>query len=376
MNKRRVNSPGIRRTGSGWQVFARVRGRFVSEHFPPQTDLSALKAARERLIAQYKHGLVIPGYTDGPGFAADAQEYLDLVRTMPSYDDRAYEIGEWAKVFGRTPRSQITGRDIRRVLERWRKTGSATGGPLSPSSLNRRRTALMSLWTTLDGRSAVNPVRDVPPFPERSSEQIRAVDPRVLYRVIARVGRSAWKSRRPEFQGTRRSATKTRARLRLMLWTGWPQTQIMRLTPADIDWKQEAVRVSARRKGKGTRPRWVPLFPGAVIALRAFVAAEAWGPFSTSGMHKAFQRALAEENAHRARYRKPAVHARPYDLRHTALTEMARAITDERALQELALHSSPFQTRRYTEGATADRLLRARAEVAKSSALLQKRRKR
>lgn len=42
---------GIRRNGAGWQVFARVNGRFLSKALPLHTSQAALIDARRRLIA-------------------------------------------------------------------------------------------------------------------------------------------------------------------------------------------------------------------------------------------------------------------------------------------------------------------------------------
>jgi integrase len=285
---------------------------------------------------------------------------------MRSAVDRIYEIACWAEAFKGRTRASITAADIRRVLEQWRRTGRQDGhGGLALSSLNRRRTSLMGLYTALDGRAAPNPVRDVPKYDESGNQEIRAADPRLLYRIIARVGRRKWKARRWRRKGTNPKAqrvSKTRARLRLMLWTGWPQAQIMRLTLGDYDKAHQTVWIGRRRKGKGAKGRRVPLMgPGAVRAMQAFIAAHAFGEFSTSAMHSAFARAVAEENAHRAQHNKPALTGlHPYVLRHTFGTEIAKVISDERAIQELMLHATPIQTRRYTEAATHGRLLMAR----------------
>jgi len=364
---------GIRWTTTSAQVYARVDGKFVSQRFPLDTPLTRLKAARERLHAKHKHGMADPNepVAESELFPADADEYLALIRDMVSFVDREYEIQCWAKAFATKRRRDIEGRDITKVLQQWKVNGGARGGPLSNASLNRRRTALMSMWTKLDGKAARNPVRDVDPFDESENlEPIRAHDPKILYRLLARIGRRKWKRRRPTHRGTPHRMSKTRARLRLILHTGWPHAQIMRLLPEHINWKAERVRVPGRRKGKGKKaPRVVPVFAGAVTALKAFAEADAWGPFSTSSMHSALARAIKDENAWRAAHKKPPLpHIRPYDFRHTALTEMARHITDDRVIQELALHSNPSQTRRYTDSATATRVLTAVDAVKKAVA--------
>jgi integrase len=50
------------------------------------------------------------------------------------------------------------------------------------------------------------------------------------------------------------------------------------------------------------------------------------------------------------------VKPRPYDLRHSFLTEAYRVSRDIRATQELALHTDVRMTRRYTLGAVDERL--------------------
>lgn len=51
---------------------------------------------------------------------------------------------------------------------------------------------------------------------------------------------------------------------------------------------------------------------------------------------------------------------RPYDIRHSFATWAAGVLKDDRALKELLRTNS---IERYTEGATADRLEHARAEL-------------
>lgn len=352
---------GIRWDASSAQVYARINGKFESERFPLDTPLPKLKDARDRLYSKYKHGMVDPNedVDESELFPADGRAYLELVKDMPSLDDREYEIRCWSKAFATRRRRDIEGRDIAKVLQEWKLTGGADGGPLSNASLNRRRTALMSMWSKLDGKSARNPVRDVDPFDESANlEPVRAHDPRILYRLLARIGRRKWKTRRPSNRGRAHTPSKTRARLRLILRTGWPHAQVKRLLPEHIDWKLQVVRVPARRKGKGKKkPRVVPVFPGALTALRRFQEADAWGEFSTSSMHSSLARAIKDENAWRHEHGKPPLpHIRPYDFRHTFGTELAKITSDERFIQEVMLLTNPSQVRRYTDAATSQRL--------------------
>lgn len=348
----RAISKGIRQTPHGWQVYAKVNGKFVSEHFKRDTTISALKKARNMLIARERIGVEKPD-PDQPTFTDDVETYLAMVGAMPSFQDRAYHMRQWASVFGQAQRKAITTPEIRAQLEIWRAKGSVEGGPLTAASLNRRRTALMSFYRALEGRGGPNPVTDVPKYSEHASEALRAIRPRLAYRLIARLGRK----RRP---------SKTRARLFVMLWTGWPQKQIAQLKPEHLDLKRSRVWVTSRQKGKGVKGRWIPVLPGAVHALEKFVAAGAFGPFSASAMHTAFVKALTAENAARERKKLRPVSANPYSLRHTFGTELAKRLTDERVIQTLMLHSTPGLTRRYTEGATEERLASALATLATS----------
>ena len=349
--KRQRLETGIRRDGDSLQAYVHVRGQTHAKRFPLDTPVTVLRAWRETRRVGILHD--VPDLTSRPTLALDAQAYLKLVTGMASYADRAYRIQQWVKALGGRPRASITARDIRAQLERWRLVGRNDGRGLSNASLNQRRTALMHLYTVLDGKGAANPVKDVPPYVEDSGDVVRAQPWRLLYRLLARMDRDC----------------KTRARLRLMLWTGWPHTQIRQLQPGDIDWARQWVRISRRRKGKGARARWLPLLPPAVTALERFVAVKAWGAFSPSSMHSMLARAVADENAWRALHDRPALpKIRPYDFRHSAAAFLASRITDERVISEMLLTAQ----RRYTEAATAVRLETAihglRQEMGRKSA--------
>jgi integrase len=272
-----------------------------------------------------------------PRFETDADTYLEAVTSMPSYEDRAFHILEWARVFKGRDKATITPLEIRTQLERWRER-------LSASSCNKRRTALMSFYTKLQGRSGYNPVRDVEPYPEYP--ELRAQHPYTILRILACMAPS-----------------KTRCRLRVILTTGWPHAQVKRLEPRHLDLKNARAFVTPRRKGKGRAGGWLPLLPSAVRALEEFVKWDCFGEFSHTAMYTMFQRALGRLNDHRAMLGLSALtDIRPYDARHTFATFLARQPSmDDRSLQVLLMHSRAEQTRRYTEAATMERLDRALA---------------
>jgi len=130
-----------------------------------------------------------------------------------------------------------------------------------------------------------------------------------------------------------------------------------------VDLETPQAFVTRRRKGKGRRGVWLPLLPGAVIALTDLTKRKGFGPFSHTAMYKSFQLALGKYNAHRARFGHAPIEVRPYDIRHSFLTWVADHLDDDRVLQELAMHSRPEQSLRYTKRATARRIERGMARL-------------
>jgi len=337
---------GIRQDAFGVQAYVYVHGHTRAKRFKLGTPITEVRAWRENQRVGARLGIAVDA--KAITFEDDAETYLSLVKAMPTYTDREYRIKQWVDAFAGRTRASLRSSDIRAQLERWRIGGRHDGKGLSPASLNTRRTALMHLFTVLDGKSAANPVRDVPPYPEESGDVIRAQPWRVLYRLLARL----------------RKGSKTRARLRVMLWTGLPHAQIMRVQPTDLDVKGKRLRVSRRRKGKGHPAKWLPLLPPAVTAWQAFAKAGAWGKFSQSAMHSALARAVEDENVWRRKRKRPLLpRVRPYDFRHSAGSLFASLTHDERVVQELLLS----RQRRYTEGATDARVERAVREMAQKA---------
>lgn len=324
---------GIRETPTALQAYVRVNGRIYSQCFPKGTNLKLLKEWREDKRVAIRTGATIatvdPTETT---FAEDARAYLKLVTSMPTYDDRVQQIGVWIAHFSRRPRSTITGPMIKAKLEALIAAGATFG------TANRYRTALMSLWTTLDGLSARNPVRDVPRYYEGEGE-IRALSHGLIYRILAQL-----------------QPSNTRTRLRVMAWTGWPPQQLRQLKPEHLQLTKARAFVTPRRKGKGAPGRWVPLLEPAVTALTAFDAENCYGDFLSSVMNSAFQLGVRKLNAHRARQKKRPIAATAYDLRHSFGVLVAALYKDDAVVQFLMCHSKVEQTQRYIRAARAYRL--------------------
>jgi integrase len=324
---------GIRQTANGFQIYARINGEFISQHFPPGTPVPDLVEALKTVRARAHLGLTVAKAAQGPTLQSDVKEYLKAMAGLPTLVDRTHRIEWWRDTLGRhRTRDSITAVEIRQQLEALRKAGK------KPGTLNVYRTALMSFFTVMNGRGGANPAKDTPHYHEHElplSLPSRADVLRVFDQAL-------------RFDGPRPSGVKSQARLRVLLWTGWPSAILKQLRPADIHWRTGTVLVHGRKKGGGTKPRTVPLMPQALEALKMFAEAEAWGPFSGSALHSTLHRWCDAAGVSRFRV---------YDLRHLFGTRLVATSHDERGTAELMLHSSPQQTWRYSRHAASTRAL-------------------
>lgn len=268
--------------------------------------------ARERL--KEKH---VPGQ-EGT-LRADVRSYTAML-TGRSKDDARTLLEHWTKQFGDRERHTLTAVELRQYAATWLHKGK----PLAASTFNHRRQALSSLYRALDGPGGYNPVREIP-----KHKEIMGAPKALSYDVIRAVFEQM-----PD--------TQSRARLKLMAYTGLPQMQIEKLTRQD--WQGDRLRVTPRRKGTGAAGRWLPLSPDAQAALKDFARLKCWGSFSRSSLCKAWKA-----------FGPPGTN--PYSLRHSWITELYRRSNgDVIALQQLALHSRLEQTQRYAAAALQDRM--------------------
>lgn len=341
--KRTRIAPGIYRDALGWAVVVSVNGQKHERRFKGLPELAKLEAFRVAWLRDLREDAARRARAKGT-LAGDVETYL---ATLPAKTRRranaALELGHWCAAYGDRPRASLTSVDIATQLARWHAAG------LAPSTINHRRQELSNLYATLDGKAAANPVREVPRMPERYDEP-RGLPLVVVSMIVASMGRS-----------------KGQARLRVMATTGLPPSQIARLTPRDVDLRARTVYVRPRRKGAGVPGRTLPLTRRAVAALRCFTRRDCWGTFSRHSLARDFARAVAKAKrrwARRTRAPWPAPEdVRPYDVRHSFLTEAYRRTGDLRAVAELALHADLNTTRRYAEAAVSETAQRAIAAM-------------
>ncbi len=311
---------GITETPHGYRASIRIRGVLYQQRFPRGTDVLTIKQwllkTEMRYRKQKRRGRGV--------FEEDAAHYLETVASMPTYTQRKQHIDEWAAVFEGLKRDAITPAEISAQLHAWRANGMAA------ASVNKRRSALMHLYSVLDGKAERNPVRDTPKFAEPTPA------PKALpYDWIARIFAAM-------------PSSKSKARLMVLAYTGIPHAQIQTITAADVNVKAATVAVAGRRKGKGTGARIVPLTRDGIRAFRLMQHEDAWGVFSRSTLRTVFRRACKRALGN--------MDFTPYDLRHSFGTELYRASGDIRATQILMGHSSPTLTHRYTLAAVDPRV--------------------
>ncbi|HXI11335.1 MAG TPA: tyrosine-type recombinase/integrase [Thermoanaerobaculia bacterium] len=311
---------GERRHGAGWEAYIRVNGDLRRKTFALDSTPAQRHAWRVQQRDQGKDRI-----THG-SFAADVTAYLATVRHMPTHAERAFHLQQWLKVLGgERSRATITTTEINQALSTWRLTKS-------PMTVRHYRTALLHLFSRLDGKDAANPVRGSW-RPKDPPMQPRSIPPDVLRAIIKAI-----------------KGPKTKTRLWVMASTGLPQRQLMQLTPESVDWERLRVMIPAREKGSGAPARWLPLNRHARYAFRAMTKHDAWGTFSTGGMRMTWQRALTRLNLPK--------HLRPYDVRHSVATQIYAATGDLATVARLLGHSDVRTASRYSIEAHAatDRL--------------------
>lgn len=335
-------APGVWRTATGFRAYVRVpigdgKSKLIPKRFGPRATLTEMKQWRQdTLVAKRKERGPKP---DPDTLAQDIDRYLAQVAAMPTYEWRKRDLHAWREVFGDTPRANITTGMIRAQLHTWRmhgpvlrfiprtKTYRKLPRGLSASACNHRRTALLHLWTLLDGRGAPNPVREIRPFREPPPEP-RGRDMAFLEAAIARMRND-----------------KDRARCGVLLWTGIRgNSELGKMKSEHVQLHGDVGECHVPTGKGGRRFRYVPLNKKGVAAWEAFAAANAWGTYNKDLLRRAFQRACRAEAKARDL---PLDRLRPYDLRHSVATAYLRAGADLADVQELLGHSTPRMTRRY-----------------------------
>jgi integrase len=312
---------GISKRPEGWRISISVNGTIQQRSFPPDTPQTVVEAKLLEYRSRWTAGT--RSAQDGT-LGADVARYLNaFFGQRPGREERERHLELWIKALGReTWRREISREDVSRVLHGWRAAFAA-------DTCNKRRAALLAFYNAVDGKAGANPVRDVPKF------RTMAPLPRGLsYTQIAKAFKKLPKCR-------------TRARLKVMAYTGARPIQVRRLTPDDWDDKAHTLILHATEKGQGTKPHCVPLSAQAQAALREFEDTDAWGSFTMAPMGRMWKAAVTAAGVKTA--------TRVYDLRHSFGTAVYRSTGDVRVTKDLLGHSTIAMTERYTLSAIPER---------------------
>ncbi len=318
----------IRPWKGGWQAYTEIHGKTRSRSFPLSTPVDEMR----RWIKQQRDTQTTPKATHG-SFGADIIEYLTRVIALVTYAQRAKHLALWVHELGADrPRRTITTADIDRVIQRWLLAG------LAPGTVRKRRMVLLSMFNTLDGREAPNPVRGSV-SPREPKPEARGLAYDVIQRLLDAMPASIGK-----------------LRIAVLAWTGLPPGMLGKVQPEDLHLAQQTLRVRPRRKGAGVEARTLQLLPQAVDAFRAFDQAHAYGPYSIPSLNQVFVRACR-------RTRPIVVGASLYDLRHSFGTMLYRVTKDLATVSRFLLHANVAMSQRYAAGALQD-VDRAAADLA------------
>lgn len=335
--KRERLATGIYRDKFGIAIVISVQGH-PREFRKDKHDVPYATRGRAWLIAErtaLKKGAKLETtrqIAKGQTFAADVDRYLRTI-SSPGHLKNLKGIFShyWTNAFGDMERNDVTELQVQEAF------AGITGK--EPSTLNHIRHALGSFYKAMNGPTGYNPARVLRKVREEYHDA-RAIP----YDIINTLLRSMQDS-------------PTKARLMVMAYTGLPQAQIARIEPHDLKLDAKTLYVRPRRKGAGVKGRTIPLSDDAVTALTFFQKQQAFGTFQNKQLQQTFNSAIVRSGV------SVPPGARPYDLRHSFLTEVYRYTGDLRAVAELGMHATLEQTSRYATGAVSERATKAVAAL-------------
>lgn len=323
---------GIRRRRGGWRATVRVRGHLYTKQFPIDKPLAEMRAWREQQIDAHGGRRGVTG-----SLAADVETFLAKpeIAAQPYVKQTRASLTLWmAALGGDRPRVDITRDELEAVLQRWLKV-------FAEPTVYHRRSALLSLYTTLDGAGAANPVKETT-CPRSWVPADHSVPFATLAAIVAAM--PAW--RYPK-KGIRQLAIAPIV-ARVIIAVGIRPVDLQKIRRVDIQWEAAMLRWPASRKGQGVAARTRPLTPEGLAALRAFDAANAYGLFSPSAVSHSFKRAARQVDGDDT-----PIHL--YALRHSVGADLYRATRDLATVGRMLGHAPGSRaTAQYAQGANAD----------------------
>src|SRR5688572_14031125 len=143
---------GISKDGSGFRITAKVNGEQFERRAKKTADPEKLSVLRASWIEQLK---ATGSRAKAGTLTAAIQQHLStLPKNSTRRNNAEWNLEPWKALFGDLKLKEITAILIGRTLASWRADGYAA------STINHRRQELSNVFTTINGRSGANPVRD------------------------------------------------------------------------------------------------------------------------------------------------------------------------------------------------------------------------
>lgn len=315
---------GVYQDAYGLAATVKVRRIQRERRFPLGTSLEFLKSWRIQMRAELDKTRPDTRGITGT-LKADGTKWITRKAGLVGFKADRSHLAAWYPTFGSTLRSAITREALERQIAAWRVAGVAV------RTIRHRCRVLRECYQALDGAAARTPLDDIslPPVP---APQPAAVPLRTIQRVAANLKAAG---RMVDY-----------ARFLVRATTGQRPAQIMRAERGDVDLKR---RLWFVRPSKGGTAIPFPLNPEAVAAWRAFIKAEAWGPFDTG----------TAADVLRAHGWPASV--RPYDLRHTFAIDLLLSGADLGDVQGLLGHTQIQTTRTHYAPVLTARLAKVTA---------------
>lgn len=270
-------------------------------------------------------------------FPADVQRFLATISSPGHRLNTQGYMAHWEQHFEGRRRNELTDLDVQTAF---------AAIDQAPSTKIHIRRALIQFYDALNGKSGYNPGRSIkkPAKPEEEVRDLPWADIEKFFKAL--------------------QPSKSKARLMLIAYVGLPHNQIRKLKPHHLRLAARELVVHPRRKGAGVSGQVQPLSDFGIAALEEFVRVDAFGPFQDRQLVEMFW-----SGAERAGVTWPPG-ARPYDLRHSFLTEVARGGADIHDISKLGIHATIAQAARYIKGVAAERATKAIESIPRFSTTL------
>ena len=302
---------GVRKVGTGFEVYGKVAGQQFSRRFPAGTPEPVMRAWRESRIQELE--ALRPALAQAGTLASDVERFVGRWQGLRR-DFFSVNLKPWVEIFGNRSRYAISTAEIQSVLNTWRASG------LAASTVNHRRGVLASLYKGID-HTLPNPARATLGFKLPEPEP-RAVPDEVAIKVFEHM-----------------NTHKTLARLLCLYHTGMRPAELRQVTREDVCWEDDNPYVRVPSK-KGGRPRVVPLHQQALASFYLLDQVNGWGYFNNVTLHQQWRKAGRKAGL-------PIERWRVYDLRHRFATRLREHGADLADVQEILGHKDIRTTRRY-----------------------------